>query len=171
MSKISQSTLLLSSSSSLAKRRITSVAKTHFIAHTARGKLVSEAARGDHDLRLLIGHANLLDLLLFELEKARQEQENWFNQSVKKATQTKEPRHIQRAESIVVDFEEDWQVEGADSSDSESDDSDDDLEFLLEVEDQNNKGGSRGPTITSCSITLGKPSRAYQSNMRVASAE
>jgi hypothetical protein len=67
---------------------------------------------------------------MLELAEAEQEQESWFNQSVKKATKTEEPKHIQWADTIVEDPEEDWQAEDADSSDSESDyDSDEDIEM------------------------------------------
>jgi hypothetical protein len=107
-----------------------SVTQTYYLAHTARGKLSHEAARADHNLRLLVGHANLLDSLMLELAEAEQEQESWFNQSVKKASKTEEPKHIQWADAIVEDPEEDWQAEDADSSDSESEyDSDDDVEM------------------------------------------
>jgi hypothetical protein len=107
-----------------------SVTQTYYLAHTARGKLSHEAAKADHNLRLLVGHANLLDSLMLELAEAEQEQESWFNQSVKKANKTEEPKHIQWADAIVEDPEEDWQAEDADSSDSESEyDSDDDMEM------------------------------------------
>jgi len=107
-----------------------SVTETYYLAHTARSKLSREAAQPDHNLRLLVGHANLLDSLMLDLAAAEQEQESWFNQSVKKATKTEEPKHIQWADSIVEDPEEDWQAEDADSSDSESEyDSDEDMEM------------------------------------------
>ncbi|KUJ19836.1 uncharacterized protein LY89DRAFT_705725 [Mollisia scopiformis] len=124
------SPLASSSSVSPLKRKAMSVTQTYYLAHTARGKLSSEAARSDHNLRLLVGHANLLDSLMLELAEAEQEQESWFNQSVKKATKTtEEPKHIQWADAVVEDPEEDWQAEDADSSDSESEyDSDDDME-------------------------------------------
>jgi len=111
-----------------------SVTQTYYLAHTARGKLSSEAARSDHNLRLLVGHANLLDSLMLELAEAEQEQESWFNQSVKKASKPEEPRHIQWADSIVEDPEEDWQAEDADSSDSESDyDSDEEMDMDMDM--------------------------------------
>jgi len=112
-----------------------SVTQTYYLAHTARGKLSSEAARADHNLRLLVGHANLLDSLMLELAEAEQEQESWFNQSVKKATKTtEEPKHIQWADAVVEDPEEDWQAEDADSSDSESEyDSEDEMDVEMEV--------------------------------------
>ena len=101
-----------------------SITQTYYLAHKARGKLSSEAARPDHNLRLLVGHANLLDSLMLELAEAEQEQETWFNQSVKKASKPAEPRHIQWADAVVEDPEADWQVEDADSSDSSESDSD-----------------------------------------------
>lgn len=107
-----------------------SVTQTYYLAHTARGKLSTEAARADHNLRLLVGHANLLDSLMLELAEAEQEQESWFNQSVHKASRPEEPRHIQWADALVEDPEEDWQAEDADSSDSESEfDSDEEMEM------------------------------------------
>lgn len=113
-----------------------SVTQTYYLAHTARGKLSHEAARADHNLRLLVGHANLLDSLMLELAEAEQEQESWFNQSVKKAQKTEaaEPKHIQWADTIVEDPEEDWEAEDADSSDSESEyDSEEEMEGLQRV--------------------------------------
>jgi hypothetical protein len=111
-----------------------SITQTYYLAHTARGKLSSEAARADHNLRLLVGHANLLDSLMLELAEAEQEQESWFNQSVRGATKNDEQaaeRHIKWADSIVEEPEEDWQAEDADSdSDSDSEyDSDSDIEM------------------------------------------
>lgn len=111
-----------------------SITQTYYLAHTARGKLSTEAARADHNLRLLVGHANLLDSLMLELAEAEQEQESWFNQSVKAATKTVEsPKHIQWADSIVEEPEQDWQAEDADSSDSDSDsefDDEEDIEMI-----------------------------------------
>src|SRR5277367_2710699 len=119
-----------SSQVSPLKRKAMSITQTYYLAHTARGKLSSEAARADHNLRLLVGHANLLDSLMLELAEAEQEQESWFNQSVKKANKTEEPKHIQWADAIIEDPEEDWQAEDADSSDSDSEyDSDEDVEM------------------------------------------
>ncbi|RDL32094.1 Uncharacterized protein BP5553_09496 [Venustampulla echinocandica] len=118
------------------KRKAMSVTQTYYLAHTARGKLSAAAARPDHDLRLLVGHANLLDSLMLELAEAEQEQESWFNQSVKKATKTEEPRHVQWADTAFEDPEEDWQAEDADldSSDSDSDyDFEEEMESLVSL--------------------------------------
>ncbi|KAK2020887.1 hypothetical protein LX32DRAFT_668950 [Colletotrichum zoysiae] len=102
-----------------------SITQTYYLAHKARAKLSSEAARADHDLRLLVGHANLLDSLMLELADAEREQESWFNQSVRGATKTEE-RHVQWADSVVEEPEDDWHADDASSSDDSSSDSDDD---------------------------------------------
>lgn len=105
------------------------VTQTYYLAHTARGKLSSEASRSDHNLRLLVGHANLLDSLMIELAEAEQEQESWFNNSVKNASPS-QSKHIQWADSIVEEPEEDWQAEDADSDSSDSDSEYDDDEDM-----------------------------------------
>ncbi|KAH8661827.1 hypothetical protein BGZ61DRAFT_593629 [Ilyonectria robusta] len=51
------------------------ITQTYYLAHKARVKLSSEAARADHDLRLLVSHANLLDSLMLELADTEREQE------------------------------------------------------------------------------------------------
>ena len=107
-----------------------SLTQTYYLAHTARGKLSKEAARGDHDLRLLVGHANLLDGLMLDLANAEREQESWFNQTVKSASKaSEEPKHIRWADTIPEEVEEAVEEEFyAESSDSDSD-SDDDEEL------------------------------------------
>ncbi|GJC95004.1 hypothetical protein ColKHC_03830 [Colletotrichum higginsianum] len=105
-----------------------SITQTYYLAHKARAKLSSEAGRADHDLRLLVGHANLLDSLMLELADAEREQESWFNQSVRGATKS-EDRHVQWADSVIEEPEEDWHADDAsDSDDSVSDSSDDDYD-------------------------------------------
>ena len=100
-----------------------SLTQTYYLAHSARGKLSKEAARSDHDLRLLVGHANLLDGLMIDLANAEQEQESWFNQTLKAAPKvSEEPKRVQWADTIPEDLEEAVEDESyADSSDSESD--------------------------------------------------
>jgi hypothetical protein len=104
-----------------------SITQTYYLAHTARGKLSMEASRADHDLRLLVGHANLLDSLMLQLAEAEREQEQWFNQSVRGAAEASEEdsrssRHIQWADTIIEEPEQDWDAEDAESdSDSDSD--------------------------------------------------
>ncbi|KAL8766657.1 MAG: hypothetical protein Q9209_006640 [Squamulea sp. 1 TL-2023] len=109
------------------KKQKMSLTQTYYLAHTARGKLSKEAAQADHNLRRLVGHANLLDGLMLDLADAEREQESWFNQTVKGATKASEsPRHIQWADSIEEAIEED------EYSDSESD-SDDEVEQIPRI--------------------------------------
>ncbi len=110
------------------QKKAMSITQTYFLAHKARAKLSHEAGQPDHNLRLLVGHANLLDSLMLDLADAEREQESWFTQSVRGASPTSpqaEGRHIQWADSAVV--EEDWEADSSDS-DSDSDDSDVDME-------------------------------------------
>ena len=57
--------------------------QTFQLAQRARGKLQREASQHDHNLRLLVGHANLLDSLMIALADAEREQEQWFNEVVR----------------------------------------------------------------------------------------
>jgi hypothetical protein len=100
-----------------------SITQTYYLAQTARNKLAQEASRADHHLRLLVGHANLLDSLVVELANAERERETWFNQTVSSVSNASsdEPRHIQWAETIVEQPEEEYE---SDSDPEESDDSD-----------------------------------------------
>jgi len=99
------------------KKQKMSITQTYFLAHSARGKLSKEAARADHDLRLLVGHANLLDSLMLDLANAEQEQEQWFTKSVSQSEET------------VEEPEADWQVEDAEDSESDSND-DEDIQMM-----------------------------------------
>lgn len=107
------------------KKQKMSLTQTYYIAASARSKLGKEASRADHDLRLLVGHANLLDSLMIELQDAERQQEAWFNQTMAKASKADEPRHIQWADSIAEAEEED-----DDSSDSDSDLDEDDFDMV-----------------------------------------
>ncbi|TDZ23883.1 hypothetical protein C8034_v002115 [Colletotrichum sidae] len=117
-----------------AQKKKMSITQTYYLAHKARAKLSSEAARSDHDLRLLVGHANLLDSLMLELADAEREQESWFNQSVRGATKNEE-RHVQWADSIVESSEEDYADDASDSGSSVSSDEDYDEDEDIEMAD------------------------------------
>ncbi|KAL5343829.1 hypothetical protein BJX70DRAFT_351865 [Aspergillus crustosus] len=111
-----------------------SITQTYYLAHTARKKLTREASRADHNLRLLVGHANLLDSLMIDLADAEQEQERWFNQTVSGATKgsyRSEQHHIQWAETLVEEPEEDWDPEDVSDEDSDlsEEDSDDEEDY------------------------------------------
>ena len=113
------------------KKQKMSLTQTYYLAHTARGKLSKEAARADHNLGRLVGHANLLDGLMLDLADAEREQENWFNQTVKGATQASDsPRHIQWAHTVESAIEEDEDED--EYSDNESD-SDDEVEQIPQI--------------------------------------
>lgn len=101
-----------------------SIRTTYYLAHAARGKLSHEAAQADHELRKLVGHANLLDSLMLELAEAEQEQESWFNNSVRGA-QKNERAHIQWADTVAEEQEEEEEEAYVESDSSESSDSDD----------------------------------------------
>lgn len=110
---------------SFGPKKSMSITQTYYLAHKARAKLSREAAQPDHDLRLLVGHANMLDSLMIELAEAEREQESWFNQSVRGASPKKhhtvtaaDKRHVQWADRI----EESEEEFDSDSSDSDSDD-------------------------------------------------
>lgn len=122
-------TLTHQSPRSVASPTKMSITQAYFLAHKARSKLSSEAARPDHNLRLLVGHANLLDSLMLDLAEAEREQESWFNQSVRTAAPSKpqQDKHIQWADSpVIAEPSNDWHADDADdSSDSDSDYSDD----------------------------------------------
>lgn len=112
------------------KKQKMSITQTYFLAHSARGKLSKEAARADHDLRLLVGHANMLDSLMLDLANAEQEQERWFNKTVS-GTQDEEEEEVAQVETIqeepetddeeteITSMEVDTDVEEDDESDSE----------------------------------------------------
>lgn len=98
-----------------------SLTQTYYIAASARSKLGKEASRADHDLRLLVGHANLLDSLMLELQDAERQQEQWFNQTMAKASKA-EDRHIQWVDSIAED--EDYSDSESESESENEDDFD-----------------------------------------------
>jgi hypothetical protein len=102
-----------------------SITQTYYLAHKARAKLSREAAQSDHDLRLLVGHANLLDSLMLELADAEREQERWFNQSVRGATTPQAERRVQWADNVVEEEdEEDYDSDSSASDDYDSEDED-----------------------------------------------
>jgi hypothetical protein len=124
---------LPSSSASLpppAKKTKMSISQTYLVASTARSKLGKEATRADHNLRRLVGHANLLDALMAELRDAEREQEAWFNRSVRRAQHDEQAdgaaarQHIRWADDIVEDeeaVEDDADSDSGIDSDSDSD--------------------------------------------------
>ncbi|EFR00105.1 hypothetical protein MGYG_03111 [Nannizzia gypsea CBS 118893] len=130
------------------KKREMSLSETYVLAHTARAKLTREAARADHHLRLLVGHANMLDNLMLDLADAEREREAWYNHAIKSrsstatSTTTAAPapvsaKRIQWLDTVVRrETEEEDDDEEWDGSDSDSDDSSDyetDGDFLVDI--------------------------------------
>lgn len=95
------------------------ITQTYRLVHTARGKLSHEASRSEHDLRLLVGHANLLDSLMLELQEAEEEQDDWYNNTVSAAT---------KEDNRQVAWQDDLEI--PDSSDEEEDSDDEMLDAL-----------------------------------------
>ncbi|PSN66943.1 hypothetical protein BS50DRAFT_573729 [Corynespora cassiicola Philippines] len=109
------------------KKQKMSLTQTYYIAASARSKLGKEASRADHNLRLLVGHANLLDGLMLDLAEAERKQEEWFNSTVRQASKSQESRHVQWADSIAEEPEDD--EDDYSDSDSESEFYDEDGDF------------------------------------------
>ena len=101
-----------------------SAIQTYSLVHTARGKLSSEASRAEYNLRRLVGHANFLDSLMLEVAEIQREHETWLNQFTPQASNPTKQRHIQWADAVVDDREEDRRPGNADSSDLSGSDSD-----------------------------------------------
>lgn len=116
------------------KKQKMSLTQTYYVAHTARAKLSKEAARGDHNLRLLVGHANLLDGLMLDLAHAEEEQERWFNQTVHSATKASQEPKQQRVswapQHVIVEEEAVEEEMYSDDSESESDEEEGEEEMI-----------------------------------------
>jgi hypothetical protein len=106
---------------SLFKNGTMPIAKMYFLANMAWAKLSHETAHPDHNLRLLVGHASLINSLMLALDDAKREQELAFEQSVH-GTESEE-RRTQRAGALAEELEEDWQSEDTDSESSSDSDS------------------------------------------------
>ena len=73
-----------------------SITQSYCLALSARGKLVHEAARPDLKLRLLVGHANMLDQIMLDLTD-NEEQTLCIKQSVAAACGEETPLQDQEA--------------------------------------------------------------------------
>ncbi|ETN43300.1 uncharacterized protein HMPREF1541_02459 [Cyphellophora europaea CBS 101466] len=108
------------------KKQKMSITQTYFLAHSARGKLSKEAARPDHDLRLLVGHANMLDSLMLDLSRAEMEQENWFHKTVSGAhdeeEEEEETSHVETIQEEPETDDEEAMITSVEVEDMEEDD-------------------------------------------------
>ncbi|KAF5102729.1 hypothetical protein D0Z00_000221 [Geotrichum galactomycetum] len=101
-----------------------SLAETYFLATRARSKLAKAASKHDHDLRVLVAHANMLDSVMDSLAEKRR-----LEKSLLKPTQ--EP-----AVELAVTFKHDDDDDEEYFSDSDSDsDSDEEEEEEEEFDD------------------------------------
>ncbi|KAF8466410.1 hypothetical protein BDZ91DRAFT_794272 [Kalaharituber pfeilii] len=121
------------------------------LAQRARGKLQKEASQHDHNLRLLVGHANLLDSLMIALAEAEREQEHWFNEVVQGSIAAEEEEEEYEEES------RDWPDQTIDGqgwlaadyySDSDSADSDSDSESEVDSDEEMEDVDYSIPTMT-----------------------
>src|SRR5690554_5859207 len=85
-------------------RRTMSISQTFHLAHQARGKLSFEASQQDHDLRLLVGHANLLDSLMIHLADAEQSQGHWLDSIAGRRTQEAREHEKEEYASLAADY-------------------------------------------------------------------
>lgn len=101
------------------------IAETYFLASKARSKLSREASRHDHNLRVLVSHANLLDNLMDSLaEKRRAGIQSTIaatKASNKHATfaELPKPDRSSAVASSVAAYEEDDETYYSSSSDDE----------------------------------------------------
>lgn len=117
------------------KRPKMTLTQTYYLAQMARAKLSKEAGRADHDLRLLVGHANLLDGLMLDLADAEREQESWFHHSVTSSTSStsttesdqKPTKHIHWADHSLPTVREEDSSDDEDEDNNDSDDEADDV--------------------------------------------
>jgi hypothetical protein len=103
-----------------------SLAETYFLATRARSKLAKAASKHDHDLRVLVAHANMLDSVMDSLAEKRR-----LEKSLLKATE-------QEAVELAVTFKDNDDNDDDEEyfSDSDSDtDSDSDEEEEEEFDD------------------------------------
>lgn len=95
-----------------------SMAETYFLASKARTKLTREASRQDHNLRVLVSHANLLDNLMDALTKKRTAQiERPAPIETYKASFTPIPEEDEDDEYDEKDFSDDEDFDEADFDD------------------------------------------------------
>jgi hypothetical protein len=107
-----------------------SVTQTYMIAHQARGKLAKEASSQDHNLHRLVCHANMLDVLIFDLAHAEEEQDRYLK-NLSSGTKKKPARKSkgEKWAQVVIDkLEDESGSEDEHSLSSDGDSSDEEYE-------------------------------------------
>ena len=109
-----------------AKKQKTPITQMLFLAQIVRNKLSKEASRPEYELRVLVGHANLLDSLILYFENVEQNLERYPEKtSVRDINMSqKVPERTQSTDTIVEESEDDDCTEDAVESDTEGDESD-----------------------------------------------
>jgi len=115
-----------------------SITQTHILARKARSKLALEAGRSNHEMRRLVGHANLLDVLIRHIFEAETEQEQWFNDTIQDASASAYEAELSSNEQIgwlPVDetLYDSTSSDESDDYDDEDDYSDDEPEYTYDL--------------------------------------
>jgi hypothetical protein len=132
------------------KKQKMTVTQTYRLAHTARGKLSTEASRGEYDLRILVGHANLLDHLMIDLSTVEQEQERAYQTGTPRSTTISfADEAVELPEVSDSEDEEDEQEVEEDEDDEDDDvsDYDDEEEVSVATATPLKRTPSRSPVV------------------------
>ena len=70
------------------------------MAYESLKKLRTEASQTDHNLRLLVSHANLLDAIMEEIDNVEDEQESLFQGTIYTQTRSKRSPSVSFAEPL-----------------------------------------------------------------------
>lgn len=133
------------------RRQKLSLMQTAFLAQEAQGKLFKEAAKGDHDLRLLVGHVSMLNFITLDLANAEKEQERWLSRSPR-STRDDEESEQEHIEIVVEDPEGELEATYANSFDGDSE------------SDEEEQLKSTTVTTREIDADLEKSDRAYADN-------
>ena len=106
----------------LSARQQKTTTLTYSVATTCRFKLRKEADRPEHELRRLVGHANMLDQLMEELLFEERRQEGRVNAILRHAPKPQEPQKVQWIDSIAEEVVEEEEESDSDDASDEDDD-------------------------------------------------
>src|SRR5947209_3294445 len=95
-------TAIKPSARSMYQKKV-SVMQTSMIAHQARKKLAKEANCPDYNLHRVVCHANMLDILIFDLAHAEDEQESYLNNRTSSAQKPTRKSKTEKWAQVVMD--------------------------------------------------------------------
>lgn len=104
-----------------------SIAETYLLASKARAKLTKEAAKGDHDLRVLVSHANLLDNLMESIHNHKFPKQQQQPSSILHKTTTPSNLH----HTTTVTFVDEDELDDEFSSDDDIVEEDDEINYTI----------------------------------------